>query len=103
MTTLNETLALLQAEARPDQLPGMAKYGLTGTGRLGLSIPTLRRLAKDIGRNHQLAGDLWATAIPDAQILAAFIADPHQVTPHQMDAWVLGIAAWEAYHRLGSP
>lgn len=88
-------LAALRAQARPGELAGMARFGLNPAKRLGVAVPTLRRLARELGRDHELASALWATAIPDAQILAAFIAEPARLTAEQMDAWTRGMASWD--------
>lgn len=85
----------LRAAARPEALAGMARFGLTGDGRLGLAVPTLRALAREFRRDHGLALALWDTGIPDAQILAGMVAEPAQFTAAQMDHWVAGVAAWD--------
>ena len=92
---LHEALAALRAEARPEQLEAMARFGLTGAGRLGLAVPTLRSLARGLGRDHALALALWDTGIPDAQLLAGMVAEPAQFTEVQMDHWVAGLQAWD--------
>ena len=92
---LDEALAALRAQARPDQLDAMARFGLTGDGRLGLAVPTLRALAKAFKRDHELALALWDTGIPDAQILAGMVAEPARFTAEQMDHWVAGMRAWD--------
>jgi len=95
MPRLYEALAALRQHARPDQLDGMARFGLTGEGRLGLAVPTLRALAKDFRRDHALALALWDTGIPDAQILAGMVAEPARLTAAEMDHWVAGMRAWD--------
>lgn len=92
---LDEALAALHAAARPQQLDALARFGLTGAGRLGLAVPTLRALARGFGRDHELALALWETAIPDAQILAGMVAEPARLTVAQMDGWVAGLQAWD--------
>lgn len=98
-TTLNERLAqalrLLRAQARPDQLEGMARFGLSAAHRLGVSVPVLRRLGRELGRDHDLALALVATGIPDAQILAAYIAQPARLTDAEMDDWVARVSSWD--------
>jgi 3-methyladenine DNA glycosylase AlkD len=93
--SLDEALAALQAAARPEALAGMARFGLTGDGRLGLAVPRLRALAREFGRDHELALALWGTGIPDAQILAGMVAEPARLTLAQMDHWVAGLGAWD--------
>ena len=56
--------------------------------------PNLRRLAKEIGREHDLAGELWRTGIHDARILATLIDDPAQVTVRQMEQWAADFNSW---------
>lgn len=92
---LDLALARLHEHARPDQLQAMARFGLTGEGRLGLAVPTLRALARELGRDHALALDLWDTGIPDAQLLASMLAEPARLTAAQMDHWVAGMRAWD--------
>lgn len=43
MADVEEVLAKLKAKARPDQLEGMARYGMVSEGRLVVSIPELRK------------------------------------------------------------
>jgi 3-methyladenine DNA glycosylase AlkD len=95
MSRLDEALAALRAQARPDQLEGMARFGLTGEGRLGLAVPTLRALAREFKPDHDLALALWDTGMPDAQILAGMVAEPAKLTMPQMDHWVAGMQAWD--------
>jgi 3-methyladenine DNA glycosylase AlkD len=94
-TRLDAALARLHAAARPDQLDALARFGQTGDGRLGVAVPTLRALARDLGRDHELALALWDTAIPDAQMLASMVAEPARLTVAQMDRWVSDLQAWD--------
>ena len=73
--------------ANPDNLAGMARYGINTHNALGISIYTLRPLAKEIGRDHDLALQLWELGIHEARILASYVADPLQMTEAQMEHW----------------
>jgi 3-methyladenine DNA glycosylase AlkD len=91
----DEILAQLKRLARPQNLPGMAKFGMNPDGRLGLSVPEMRRIAKQAGRDHRLALDLWKIGITEARIVASMVDDPERVTPAQMDRWVRDFNAWD--------
>jgi len=95
MHTIETTLNHLKQLAHPEKLPAMRRFGLTGNQRLGIAIPKLRALAKEIRINHTLALALWETHIPEAQILATLVNDPARVTPAQMDAWAHTLTAWD--------
>ena len=73
----------------------MAKFGMSVEGRLGVSVPELRKLAKEVGRDHRLAQSLWKTGIAEARIVAAFVDDPAAVTSAQMDRWVKDFDSWD--------
>jgi 3-methyladenine DNA glycosylase AlkD len=92
---LKQVMAKLQSFARPDQLDGMARFGIVGEGRLGVSIPQLRKLAKENGKDHMLALELWRSGIPDARILAAMVDEPEKLSARQMDEWVCGFNSWD--------
>jgi len=95
MVSVDDVLKGLKAKARPDQLEGMARYGMTRDNRLGVSIPDLRKMAKEIGKDHELALTLWKTEIQEARILAAMIDRPDKVTEQQMEEWVKDIDSWD--------
>jgi 3-methyladenine DNA glycosylase AlkD len=95
MASVKDVLDKLQSKAKPEQLKGMAKYGMTVEQRLGVSVPDMRKLAKEIGRDHKLALDLWRTGIAEARIVAGMVDDPDKLTEEQMEDWVKGINSWD--------
>jgi 3-methyladenine DNA glycosylase AlkD len=95
MASVKDVLDKLQSKAQPEQLEGMAKYGMTVEQRLGVSVPDMRKLAKEIGKDHKLALDLWRTGIAEARIVAGMVGDPAKLTEEQMENWVKGINSWD--------
>jgi len=85
----------LEKEANPVNVAGMARFGINPDKTLGISIPFLRELAKEIGKNHNLAKELWLSGIHEARILAGLIDDPDRVTEKQMDQWVEDFDSWD--------
>ena len=90
-----EIIRKLHSLANPENLKGMARYGINQKNNLGISIYQLRPLAKEIGRNHALALRLWDSKIHDARLLACFIDDPEKVTAEQMDRWADDFDSWD--------
>ena len=95
MATLDEVLDKLNKKAKPDQLEGMARFGIVGDQRMGVSVPDMRKVAKEIGKDHQLALELWDTGIPEAMIVAGMVAEPDKLTESQMEDWVVDINSWD--------
>lgn len=95
MVSVKEVIERLESKARPDQLEGMAGFGMATEKRLGIAIPELRKLGKEIGKDHELALELWKTGIAEARILAAMIDDPQKLSDEQMEDWVKGFNSWD--------
>ena len=95
MAMAKEVLDILKSKAKPDQLEGMARYGMAVEQRLGVSVPAMREIAREIGKNHQLALELWSTGIAEAQMVASMIDEPDEVTDTQMEDWVKDINSWD--------
>lgn len=95
MDNVEEVLTKLKDKARPDQLKGMARYGIAVERRFGTSVPDMRKLAKELGKNHKLALKLWRTGIAEAMIVAAMIDEPNKLTKEQMDDWVKDFDSWD--------
>lgn len=81
--------------SNPRAIEGMAIYGIIPENSYGVSIPNLRKIAKEIGINRKLAQQLWATNIRETKILASMIEDVEMVTEEQMESWVKEFNYWE--------
>jgi 3-methyladenine DNA glycosylase AlkD len=92
---VEDVLGRLRAMARPGGREGMARFGINPERALGVRIPELRRLARDLGQDHRLALSLWATGVHEARILASMVDDPARVTERQMDRWVRDFDSWD--------
>jgi len=95
MAVLETVLEELRARARPEQLEGMARYGMTVENRLGVAVPELRKLAKEVGKDHGLALGLWSTGIAEARILASMVDVPREADEAQMEDWVRALNSWD--------
>ena len=85
----------LKQMASPVYREGMLRFGIANHKALGVKIPQLRKLAKEIKNDHHLAQQLWDTDIHEARLLATMIDDPEQVTKTQIDRWVLDFETWD--------
>jgi len=93
--TRDEVLDRLCSLADPEAKAGMARFGIETETALGIGIPALRALAREIGRDHDLAGKLWASGVHEARVLAALVGDPRLVAEEQMERWVAQIDSWD--------
>ncbi len=92
---LNDIIKKLRYLSDPEAIEGMARFGINSENTFGVSIPELRKIAREVGKNHRLAKDLWLSGIHEARILASMIDDPKKVTEKQMDNWVNDFDSWD--------
>jgi 3-methyladenine DNA glycosylase AlkD len=90
-----EVVRRLKREANPENVAGMARFGINPEGTLGICTPDLMRLAKKIGKDHALAQKVWDTGIHEARVLAAMMDEPSKVTEKQMEKWVSEFDSWD--------
>ena len=84
----------LRSMGDPKAVEGMARFGIQSSNSFGVSVPKIRTLAREVGRDHQLALKLWDTGLHDARLLASMVDDPAKVTIDQMDKWVRDFDSW---------
>lgn len=101
-TSAKEILNLLKSQANPENVAGMARFGINPLNTLGISIPVLRQIARQVGKNHPLAEELWASGMHEARLLASFIDDPSQVGEEQMERWVSEFDSWDVCDQVCS-
>jgi 3-methyladenine DNA glycosylase AlkD len=90
-----EILKILKSHSNKKNVEGMARFGISSKNTLGVSMPIIRKLGKQIGKDHELAQELWNSKIHEARILASLIDNPKEVTEKQMDSWVKDFDSWD--------
>jgi 3-methyladenine DNA glycosylase AlkD len=85
----------LKSRGSPAAVKGMARFGISSKNTLGVSIPTIRGLAKKLGKDHALALALWESGIHEARLLAPMVDEPVKVTEAQMEKWVRDFDSWD--------
>ena len=90
-----EIIKKLKSLSNPKAVEGMARFGINPLNNLGVSVAKIRSLAKEIGKDHNLALKLWRSKIRDARLLSATIDDPEKVTEKQIEKMVLDLNSWD--------
>lgn len=95
---VSEIIKYLESIGSPENVAGMARYGIVTKKAFGCSAPELHKFAKELKKTaadrHALALELWETEIHDARAIAYLIDDPKQVTEKQMELWVKDFDNW---------
>jgi 3-methyladenine DNA glycosylase AlkD len=90
-----DVIKTLKLMGNPDNVAGMARFGISSANTLGISMPELRKLGKSIGKDHELALKLFDSGIHEARILATLVADPAAFTEKQAQSWAVELDSWD--------
>jgi len=93
-TTAKEAIQWLEKRGTKKQIRELDRYGIAAAKPFGVTVGDLKKYAKQIGPDHELAQQLWATGRYEARILASMIDDPAKVTVAQMNAWAADFDNW---------
>lgn len=103
--TKTQVLALLKENQNERGISHWKKMGSSKKGGLksfGIGLTQLRKLAKQIGRDHKLAMQLWKSDIYDAKIIGLLVDDPQQVSREQAEQQVDQLNAGMLSHVFAS-
>ncbi len=95
---LRQALAALEALGTAQMREQNTKHG-AGDNQYGVRLGDIRKVAKEIKKNHELAIELWDTGIIEARLLAILIMKPRELSSDQLDELVrsvgfLQVADW---------
>jgi 3-methyladenine DNA glycosylase AlkD len=90
-----EILDVLKNLGDPRNVEGMARFGIKPAVAYGVPKPALRRLVREIGWDHELAQQLWASGVHEARVLASMVDDPAKATEAQMESWANDLDNWD--------
>jgi 3-methyladenine DNA glycosylase AlkD len=70
------------------------RFGIVVSKAFGVPMSEIQAMARELGRDHDLAEALWSTGVYEARLLAAMVDDPKRVTSAQMDRWAREFESW---------
>lgn len=99
-----EVFRLLEANRNERGVQNWKKLGerTGGLRSYGIGLTRLRKLAKHVGRNRDLALELWDSDVYDAKLIALLIDDPRKVTRSQAEKQVEELGAGLLGHVFAS-
>ena len=74
-----DVIALLETNRNERGVEHWKRLG-SALSSYGIGLVQLRKLAKQIGRNHTLAQTMWRSDIYDARVIGLLIDDPKKLT-----------------------
>lgn len=78
-----------------DFAENMKKFGIRYVRSYGLRLPQIRKVARQCGKNHELALKLWNHGYHETYLLATLIEESEKVDSRQLDDWVSTFYSWD--------
>ena len=102
--TKTQVLALLKENRNERGIANWRKLGAKTANlkSFGIGLTQLRKLAKQIGRDHELARKLWNSDIYDAKVIGLLIDDPKRLSREQSEEQVDRLAGGMLTHVFAS-
>ena len=94
MARASEVLATLRAMGDPSVREGYARFAIPQDRAVGIPMGETKRLARSLGRDHDLAVALWEDGLYEARMVAIHVAEPDRTDLALADRWVRGFDNW---------
>ena len=78
-----------------DFAENMKRFGISYVKSYGLRLPQIRKIAKQCGKNHELALKLWDWGYHETYLLATLVEEPQKVDSCQLNEWVNAFYSWD--------
>lgn len=102
MKDLHWILTELESMSDPAYVEKMEYFGITGSLRsLGIKHAVLKPFAKEIGKNQELAEQLWNEPIHEAKHLGIWLAEPNKFSEESAEKWTSEAYSWDLVDGIG--
>ena len=78
-----------------DFAENMKKFGIWYVKSYGLRLPQIRKVAKQCGKNHDLALKLWDHGYHETYLMATLVEESEKVSSEQLNDWVNTFYSWD--------
>ncbi|MEM7050732.1 MAG: DNA alkylation repair protein [Acidobacteriota bacterium] len=97
-----EILTELEGMADERTLSSWSKMGMDTSNYFGVALGAVKKYAKTLGKDHELALALWETGNHDARLLATFVEVAKAMDAEQADRWVGEAGFWDLSDKVCS-
>jgi len=88
-------IARMRGIGSPRDAAKISYWGIQAARAYGLSAPQMHALARQAGRDHALALELWECGVHEAHHIAALVADPALCSESLLERWARDFSSWD--------
>lgn len=89
-----DVLDWLHSVGSDEERAKLARYGIPDDRAVGVAMGVMKKKAKALGTDHDVALELWDSGLYEGRTMAVFLADPDEMTEAQADAWCAEFDNW---------
>ncbi|WP_407378358.1 DNA alkylation repair protein [Methanobrevibacter sp.] len=90
-----EVIAYFEEISDDEVVNSNKRFAIGCENSYGIRLPVIRKLAKEIGKDHDLACELWDHPYHESHLLATMIEEKEKVTFGQLNEWVNSFYSWD--------
>ena len=90
-----EIIEFLEENKNEKNIKGMERFKIDSDKIYGIKMDVLRKLAKKIGKDHDLALKLWEHGYHESRILATLVEEEDKMDDDQLEEWVNDFDTWD--------
>lgn len=94
-STADEIVEYLRSIGLESYKISVSRMGIPSEDALGVPTAKIRKLGKHIGRNSELAQELWSSGFHEARLLATLVAQPSQFSEIDVERWLDDVVSWD--------
>lgn len=98
--TCQEIIEKLQCCASEKYKANVVRMGIPENCSIGVSTTDIRKLAKEIGKSHELAFELWKSGYHEAKLLAVLLFDKKQISHEDIEQLMEDVCSWDLCDHL---
>ena len=91
----NQIIEEFEELSDADFSKNMKRFGIRYVKSYGIRLPQIRKIAKQCGKNHELALRLWTHGYHETYLLATLVEEPEKVDSIQLNDWVCEFYSWD--------
>jgi 3-methyladenine DNA glycosylase AlkD len=98
--SVTSILAELRAAGTARKRASAIRVGIPMDKAFGVSVGTVRTIAKRLSGQHILADPLWATGVHEARLLSILVTDPKAASPAMIERRLDDVISWDLCDHL---
>lgn len=97
---VSQIITQLKLKSNEKYKQNVARLGIPAHMAIGVPMPVVRRMSKELGHDQQLADQLWQTGFHEARLLAVLVADPERIPMATIEHWLAEVVSWDLCDHL---